>query len=67
MVLGNFEATDEERFALMSALEHNCSCADNAEWICPAHMLVRNDLIVKYMLFVRRTFDEWPAISNFKP
>lgn len=63
-VLGNFQATDEERFALQTALEHNCTCAENPEKICPAHMLIRNTVAIKYLIFVRRNFCEYPGLTT---
>lgn len=53
-VLGDFESTDEESYALSIAVAHNCLCQHDPEKICDAHMLLRNVEVIKHMIFVRR-------------
>lgn len=53
LVAASFEATDHERYILQTVLEHNCSDGDG-QWNCSVHQMIRDDRIVKRLIFVRR-------------
>jgi hypothetical protein len=52
-----FQGSDEERMALLVALQHNCSCAQEeagAVRCCPAHAMLHDQHVLDRLVFARR-------------
>ena len=54
MALVSFDASDDERYALLTMVEHQCQCHHDPEHICSAHMILKDEALIKRLLFVRR-------------
>ena len=55
VVLGSFECSDEERYRLNLAIEHNCTCdLDAPQYDCPDHLIFHDESLIKRLIFVSR-------------
>jgi hypothetical protein len=55
VALGSFRCTDEERYRLTLAIEHNCTCdPTKPAYDCPAHLILHDEALIKRMIFVSR-------------
>lgn len=59
-VVGSIKITDPERYALTLAIGDNCGCSpERPDMICPAHAMLKDENVLKHLLFARRVADAY--------